>query len=167
MTPTIRRLQEVHANLWGPHKPASISGKSYVARLLDEFSRKSWIFTLRSKDEFFDAYKLWLPRVESGMSRHDYLQTDGGGEFISVGFQSFYQERGIKVGYGASYMHEENGIVERCWRTLAQMKDLLLIDSRLSNQFWAEEMDIANYLRNRLPTTDKAIIPEEAWTGTR
>ena len=27
-------------------------------------------------------------------------------------------------------------------------------------------MDTVNYLQNRLPTTDKAIIPKEAWTGT-
>ena len=47
------------------------------------------------------------------------------------------------------------------------MKDLLLIDSGLLNQFWAEAMDTANYLQNRLPTTEKAIIPKEAWTGTR
>ena len=68
-------------------------------------------------------------------------------------------------------MHEENRIAERCWRTLAQMKDSLLIDSKLPNQFWAEAMNITNYLRNRLPTrriADKTIIiPEEAWTEVR
>lgn len=51
------------------------------------------------------------------------------------------------------------------------MKDSLLIDSGLPNQFWAEAMDTANYLRNRLPTrrtADRAvIIPEEAWTEIR
>ena len=41
MTPTTRRLQEIHANLWGPHKPAYILVKNYVALLLDEFTRKS------------------------------------------------------------------------------------------------------------------------------
>ena len=66
-------------------------------------------------------------------------------------------------------MHKENGIAERCWRTLAQMKDSLLIDSGLPTQFWAEAMDTANYLRNRLPTrrTKTVIIPEEAWTEVR
>ena len=51
------------------------------------------------------------------------------------------------------------------------MKDSLLIDSKLPNQFWAEAMNITNYLRNRLPTrriADKTIIiPEEAWTEVR
>ena len=51
------------------------------------------------------------------------------------------------------------------------MKDSLLIDNKLPNQFWAETIDTANYLRNRLPTrriADKTIIiPKEAWTEVR
>ena len=116
---TTRRLQEIHADLWGPHERASSSGKNHVALLLNEFTRKSWIILLRSKDEFFDAFKLWLPRAEGCENKLDCLRTDGGGEFISAGFQSFCEERGIKIGYAAPYMHKENGIAERCWRTLA------------------------------------------------
>ena len=113
-TPTTKKLQEVHADLWGPHKPASISGKSYVALLLDEFTRKLCILMLRSKNEFFDAFKSWLPTAEAGGSRLDCLQTNSGGEFISVAVQSFCQEREIKIGCAAPYMHKENGIAERC-----------------------------------------------------
>ena len=69
---------------------------------------------LRSKDEFFDVFKLWLPRAKAGRSRLDYLRTDGRGEFISVALQSFCQEPGIKIGYAAPYIYEENGIAEQC-----------------------------------------------------
>lgn len=61
MTPTVQKLEEIHANLWGLHKPPSISGKSYVGLLLDEHIQKSWVLLLRGKDEFFDAFKQWLP----------------------------------------------------------------------------------------------------------
>lgn len=37
----IKKLQKVYANLWGFHKPASITGKNYLALLLNEFSCKS------------------------------------------------------------------------------------------------------------------------------
>ncbi len=50
------------------------------------------------------------------------------------------------------------------------MKDSMLIDSGLSNGFWAEAMETANYLLNRLPTKTKThgeIISEEAWIGHR
>ena len=68
---------------------------------------------LRSKDEFFNAFKLLFPRAKAGGSRLDCLQTDGGREFISVALQSFCQEQGIKIGYTTPYMHEENDIAER------------------------------------------------------
>lgn len=35
-----KKLQEVYSDLWSPHKPASISGKNYVALLLDKFTWK-------------------------------------------------------------------------------------------------------------------------------
>ena len=114
MIPTTRRLQEIHADLLGPHKPASISGKNYVALLLDKFTRKSWIILFWSKDEFFDTFKLWLPRTEAYGNKLDCLRTNGRGEFISAALQSFCEERGIKIGYAAPYMHEENGIAEQC-----------------------------------------------------
>ena len=146
MTPTTRRLQEVHANLWGSHKPASILSKSYIALLLNEFTCKLWGLMLRSKDEFFNAFKLWLPRAKAGRNKLDYLETDNGKVFISIALQSFCQERGIKIGYIASYIHKENGITEQCWRIFAQMKDSLFIDSKLPNQFWTKAIDTANYL---------------------
>ena len=171
MTPTMRRLQEIYADLLGLHKPASISSKNYVALLLDEFTRKSWIILLRSKDEFFDTFKLWLPRKESCGNKLDCLWINGEREFTSTAFQSFCEERGIKIGYAAPYMYKENRIVEQCWKTLVQMKDSLFIDSKLPNQFWPEVMDTANYFRNQLPTKrteDKTIIiPKEAWTEVR
>lgn len=68
MTLTIRKLQEVHANLWGLYKPASISEKNDIALLLDEFTHKSWILILRYKKEMFDTFKLWLLRIKANRS---------------------------------------------------------------------------------------------------
>lgn len=169
MTPTTRKLQEIHADLWGLHDPPSLSKRTYVGLLLDEFTRKSWVLVLRSKDEFFDVFKLWLPRAEACGEKLGYLQTDGRGEFIRAALKSFCEDRNITIGYVVPYMHKENGIAGRCWRTLAIMKDSLLIDSGLPVNFWAEAMDTTNYLRNRLPTRRNSVIviPEEAWTNTR
>lgn len=98
------------------------------------------------------------------------LRADGGGEFISVRLRLFCKKRGIAIRYAAPYVHEENGLAERGWRTIVTMKDAMLIDSSLPNGFWAEAMETANYLRNRLPTRTKShgeVIPKEAWTGQR
>ena len=49
------------------------------------------------------------------------------------------------------------------------MKDLILIDSDLPVNFWAEAMNTANYLHNYLPTKrdGPTIIPEKAWPNVR
>lgn len=44
-----------------------------------------WTLYLQGKDDFVDAFQIWLPRVEvkSGYLMK-VLQADGGGEFILV-----------------------------------------------------------------------------------
>ena len=171
MIPTRERLEKVHADLWGLHYPASRSGNTYAAILMCEHSRKTWVLYLRIKDEFVDAFKIWLPRVETESNcKMSALRADGGGEFVSIKLRNFCKERGIQIRYATPYLHEENGLAERGWRTLVTMKDALLIDSELAIDFWAEAMETANYLRNRLPTKTRGhgeVIPKEKWSGSR
>ena len=50
------------------------------------------------------------------------------------------------------------------------MKDLMLIDNDLPNDFWAEAMETTNYLQNKLLTRSKnhgKVILKKAWTGQR
>ncbi len=171
MTATTNKLKEIHADLWGSHDPLSQSGSIYAAILICEHTRKTWTLYLRGKDDFVDAFQAWLPRVEaeSGCSMK-LLRADGGGEFISKKLRSFCEKQGIVIRYAAPYVHEENGLTERGWTTIVTMKDLILIDSGLANDFWAKAMKIANYLRNRLPTRSRShgkIIPKESWIGKR
>ena len=44
------------------------------------------------------------------------------------------------------------------------MKDFMLLDTKLPNRFWAEVINTANYLRNRLSTYARTVTLEEAWT---
>ena len=171
MTPTTSKLEEVHADLWGSHHPPSQSGSTYAAILMCEHTRKTWTLYLRGKDDFVDAFQAWLPRVEaeSGCSMK-MLRADGDGVFILTKLRLFREKRGTAIKYAVPYVHEENGLAERGWRTIVTMKDSMLIDSVLPNGFWAEAMETANYLRNRLPTRSKnhgEMIPEESWTSRR
>lgn len=170
MASTKLRLEEVYADLWGPHQPYSLSGKIYAAILICEHTRKSWVLFISSKDAFVEAFPNWVPQVESeAKCKLQSLRADGGGEFISVKLKNWCVGRGIKFKYAAPYMHEENGLAERGWRTIATMKNSLLLDSGFPNDFWAEAMDTASYLRNRLSTRLQRgeVIPEEAWTGRK
>lgn len=54
--PITRSLQEIYADLWGSQDRPSLSGRNYVALLLDELTRKLWNLLLRSKDENFGSF---------------------------------------------------------------------------------------------------------------
>lgn len=61
------------------------------------------------------------------------------------------------------YIHKENRIAERCWRTLATIKHSLLIDNDLLINFLTEIIDTPNYLRNYFPIKQNSIayIPKK------
>ena len=122
-----------------------------------------------AKTSSLTPINFWLPHDKACGEKLGCLQTDSGRKFISTALKSFCNEKGITIGYVAPYMHKENGIAERCWRILATMKNLPLIDSGLPVNFWAEVIDTANYLRNRLLTRREgpSFISKEAWTNTR
>lgn len=61
MTPITSKLKEVHADLWGPHDPLCQSKSTYAAILMCEHTRKTWTLYLRGKDDFINAFQVWLP----------------------------------------------------------------------------------------------------------
>ena len=59
---------------------------------------------------------------------------------------------------------EQNGTAERKNRTLLETARCLLMEANLPNSFWAEAINTANYLRNRLPTKSlNRKTPYELW----
>nr|GFA71606.1 hypothetical protein [Tanacetum cinerariifolium] len=58
-----RRLQQLHMDLCGPMRVASINGKRYVLVIVDDYSRYTWTNFLRSKDETPEALIDFLRRI--------------------------------------------------------------------------------------------------------
>lgn len=58
MTATTSKLEEVHADLWGLHKPVSQSGNLYAGILIWKYTRKTRTLYLREKDDFVDAFQV-------------------------------------------------------------------------------------------------------------
>ena len=146
MTVITSKLEEVYADLWAIPDPLSCSKNIYSAIFICEHIRKTWTLYLRGKDEFVDVFQAWLPKVEAESScSMKALRADGRGEFIFIKLRTFCEKRGITIKYAAQYIHEENRLAKRGWRTIVTIKDAMLIDSRLPNDFWAEAMETANY----------------------
>lgn len=50
-------LEYLHADLWGPEKIKSHGGNSYFLSIVDDYSRKVWVYLLKTKDEALVKFK--------------------------------------------------------------------------------------------------------------
>lgn len=57
----------------------------------------------------------------------------------------YYQQRDIAIKYATPYLYEENTLIEKGWKTFVIIKDFLLINSGLPNNFWVKAIKTANY----------------------
>ncbi|GKF09629.1 retrovirus-related pol polyprotein from transposon TNT 1-94, partial [Tanacetum coccineum] len=62
-----RRLQLLHMDLCGPMRVESINGKKYVLVIVDDYSRYTWTYFLRSKDETPGVLIDFLTLVQRGL----------------------------------------------------------------------------------------------------
>lgn len=58
-------LDYIHSDLWGPSKVTSYGGRRYMMTIIDDFSRKVWVYFLRHKIETFPTFKKWKILVET------------------------------------------------------------------------------------------------------
>ena len=47
----------IHSDLCGPMSSNSLSGYVYYVSFIDDFSRNTWIYFLKNKDEVFSKFK--------------------------------------------------------------------------------------------------------------
>ena len=58
-------LDYIHADLWGSSQTPSYSGPRYFLSMVDDYSRKLWIFIFKTKDEVHDYFKNWKTLIEN------------------------------------------------------------------------------------------------------
>jgi 5'-3' exoribonuclease 2 len=89
-------LDYVHTDLWGEALMKSIGGGKYLLTFVDDFSRKVWVYILKSKDETFARFRQWKAMVETQTERKvKYLRSDNGTEFCSREFEYYCRDAGI------------------------------------------------------------------------
>ena len=58
-------IDYIHYELWGTSKVSSYGGRRYMMTIIDDFSRKVWVYFLRHKNETFPTFKKWKILVET------------------------------------------------------------------------------------------------------
>lgn len=87
---------------------------------------------------------------------------------LNCQMKEFFKREGINHQTSIAYTPEQNGISERCNRTLVERARAMLSQAKLDKRFWAEAISTASYCKNRSPTVAvNGKSPFEAWTGKK
>ena len=91
-------LELIHLDFCGSMSSASLTGFEYYTTFIDDFSRKTWIYFLRSKksEEVLLRFQEFKALVENQIGKKiKVLRLDNGGEYTSHAFDEFCRQEGI------------------------------------------------------------------------
>nr|GFB20689.1 hypothetical protein [Tanacetum cinerariifolium] len=112
------------------------------------------VFFLASKDETPLVLKTFIIGLENLLSlKVKIIRCDNETEFKNSELNQFYRLKGIKREFSVPRTPQQNGIAERKNRTLIEAARTLLADSLLPIPFWAEAVNTACYVQNRVLVT--------------
>ncbi|CAI7920290.1 unnamed protein product [Closterium sp. NIES-53] len=100
--PTIAPLQTLHMDMWGPARVSGQDRERYFLLVVDDYTRYTTVFPLRSKGKVPDVFIPWIRAVRLQLHerfREDLpilcLHSDRGGEFSSDLLREFCRGEGI------------------------------------------------------------------------
>ena len=94
----------IHSDICRPMSTNALSGAKYFVTSIDDHSRKTWIYFLKTKDEVFEWFKEFKALVENLTGKRiNTLRLDNGGEYIDKDFTRFCAKEGIKREWTAPY----------------------------------------------------------------
>ncbi|KAI3681503.1 hypothetical protein L6452_36302 [Arctium lappa] len=128
-------LQLLHMDLFGPTNVMSIGKKSYCLVIVDDYSRFTWVYFLRTKDETSGLIKSFMLRIENQTNQKvKVIRSDNGTEFKNLDLNTFCEEKGIERQYSAPRTPQQNGVAERRNRTLIEAARSLVLVVKQKNK---------------------------------
>ncbi|GJV26964.1 putative reverse transcriptase domain-containing protein [Tanacetum coccineum] len=110
---TESKLELLHMDLCGPMRVASINGKKYILVIVDDYSRYTWVYFLRTKDEAPNMIIDFVNQVQRNLKASNLtIQTDNGSEFKNDKLRSFYATLGIVHKTLIARTPQQNGVAE-------------------------------------------------------
>ena len=141
----------VHSDLWGPSPHLSTEGYKYYIHFVDDLTRFTWIFPLKTKSEAYSKVVQFQTFVERQFEhKFKCLQTDRGGKYRSL--VPFLQNLGIQFKHPCPHTHQQHGKAKRKRQHIVEMGLTLLAQAKLPLKFWWDSFVAVVYLINRLPT---------------
>nr|GEW86751.1 hypothetical protein [Tanacetum cinerariifolium] len=144
-------LHTLHMDLFGPTSVSSLDHKWYWLVVTDDFSMFTWTLFLRTKDETSSILRNFITEIENLKDlKVKIIRCDNAGEFKNKEMNEFCTKKCIRREFSNARTPQQNGVAERRNRTLIKVARTMLADAKLPVTFWAEAVNTACYVRNRV-----------------
>ena len=145
-------IELVHSDVWGPSPVLSLTGFKYFVTFVDDFSRVTWIYLMKSRYKLFSHFSSFCAEIQTQF--HVSMQTlrsDNAKEYLSKPFQSFMLQHGILYQTLCVDTLSQNGVVERKNRHLL-VAWALLFQMNVPKIFLVDAISTACFFINRMPS---------------
>ncbi|CAI5473561.1 unnamed protein product [Closterium sp. Yama58-4] len=160
-------------DVWGPAHVRGQGQERYFLIVVDDFSRYTTVFPLRTKGDVPDVLIPWIRRSRLQLSerfRSDFpvlrLHSDRGGEFSSGLLEAFCQQEGIEQSFTLPASPQQNGVAERRIGLVMEVARTSLVHAAAPHFLWPFAVRYAAHQLNLWP---RVSLPETSptlrWTG--
>ncbi|CAI7762827.1 unnamed protein product [Closterium sp. NIES-54] len=171
--PTEAPLQTLHMDVWGPARVRGQGHERYFLLVVDDYSRYTTVFPLRSKGDVTEVLIDWI-RAARLQLRESFgsdfpvlrLHSDRGGEFSSARLGAFCHAQGIRQTFTLPASPQQNGIAERRIGMVMDVARTSMIHAAAPHFLWPF---VVQYAAHQLNLQPRVSLPETSptlrWTG--
>ena len=120
------------------------------------FSRKIWLYVLKSKGNCFNKFKEFGSLIEI-QSEHKIkmFRSDNGGKFVSKAFNHFFKDHGIEKQMSTPYTPQQNGVMNCVKCTIVEMARNML-HLKISTNYFGRKQWLMRFI-------DKIVVLQGRW----
>ena len=145
----------IHSDVWGPSPISTMSGIRWFVIFVDDYTRMTWLYLLKHKDEVLNVFQSFRAMVQTQFSAKiqiQILRSDNGGEYVNQRLHDYFQHHGLIHETSCTQTPQQNGVAERKNRHILETARALLIGAHVPSRHWADAVATAVYLLNRMPS---------------
>ncbi|CAI7845834.1 unnamed protein product [Closterium sp. NIES-53] len=171
--PTEAPLQTLHTDVWGPARVRGQGHERYFLLVVDDYSRYTTVFPLRSKGEVTEVLIDWIRAARLRLRESfgsDFpvlrLHSDRGGEFSSALLGAFCRAQGIRQTFTLPASPQQNGIAKRRIGMVMDVAHTSMIHAAAPHFLWPFAVQYAAHQLNLQPRVSlPETFPTLLWTG--
>lgn len=140
----------LHIDIWGPFSVPTPEGYRYFLTIVDDHTRVTWLYLLRTKSEVLQVFPDFLKMIEVQFKAVvKGVRSDNAQE---LKFTDLFKSKGIKSFHSCPETPEQNSVVERKHQHILNVARALMFQARIPLEYWGDCVLTAVFLINRLPT---------------